>query len=127
MGIGKKILFIYLLLITLNNIIKFNKVNYLHYLQDKKKTPFTFMHLILPSIIYKTKNGFYSTLFNNAVYEIFIDRDKRHKGYGIKMSKKLVKKYPLIICNDNTIEKFEEIYKKKKIDYKKIHHFLYKC
>jgi hypothetical protein len=122
----KKILCIYLFYMMIDNIVRFQKVNYLHYIQDKKKSPFSFIHFILPSKIHKTKSGFYSILFNKAVYEIFIDREKRGQGKGSRMSEKLVKKYPLIICNSDTLEKFENVYKKDNVNYGKLYHILYK-
>ena len=113
-----KLIKIYLILNLINVFFKFKNMNYLDYLIDTQFNPTILFHFLLPSISYKTKYGFYSILFNIAVYETFIDRDKRKRGYGEKMSKKLVKKYPIVICNSETINHFKKIYKKNNYRYK---------
>lgn len=112
-------------IIILNNLIKFNKVNYLHYLMDKRKSIFFPFHFLLPSTIHKTSKGFYSVLFNKFVYEIFIDRDKRGGGEGVKMSRELVQKYPVIFCNPDTVDKFQDLCVQENKDYNRMLDILY--
>ena len=56
----KKLLFIYIIFIIINNIIKFWRFEYLNYLIDSRDTNFKrikhgILHLLLPTFAYKKK------------------------------------------------------------------------
>lgn len=115
-------LLILIVSIILLNIYKFTYFNFCHYLEDINSIFFIF-HILLPSIPYKFKYGFYSLLFNFIVYENFIDRKKRNKGYGKKMAGYLIDNCNFFILNNRTINTYLKILKKKKYNYKLIEIF----
>lgn len=122
-------LLILIISIILFNVYKIIYFDFLDYLEDINSIYF-FMHLILPSIPYNFKYGFYSLLFNFIVFERFIDRNKRNKGHGKKMASYLIDNYNFFILNNRTIKTYLKLLKKKKYKYKLIEifnkFFLYK-
>ena len=90
--------------------------NYYDYLEDTDGIPLA--HLLHFTIPIKTQYGFYSSIFNFIIYEMFIERTSRGKGHGRELSKFLIDKYNFFILNESTIKSYEKLLKIKKIKYK---------
>ena len=119
----KKLLFIYIIFIIINNIIKFWRFEYLNYLIDSRDTNFkrirhAICHLLLPSFAYKKKHGFYSLLFNFIMNEWYINRNKRNLGLGRKMAKNIIKSYKILHLNEKVLKTYIKLFNKLNIKYK---------
>jgi hypothetical protein len=110
-----KLRWYYIIIVLLSQVYSFNQCKYrIEYLRQINRP---LSHLIFPTIVYKTKYGYYATIFCFAVFERYVKKDCRKLGHGYDMCEEIINNHHIYIVGETTINTYKKILDARKYKY----------
>ena len=105
----------YIIIVLLSQVYSFNQCKYrINYL---RQTNHPLLHIIFPVMVYKTRYGYYATIFYFAIFERYVKKSFRNLGHGYNMCEEAINNHRIYIVDEKTVNTYKKILNARKYKY----------